>query len=145
MVGPITVDDQKRVQFPSKPPTEEKVMKVLICGGRFFSDKDLFNLHMADFYKKNNISEIIQGGARGADYLAKRWGEIANIPIKEFLPDWETHGKKAGILRNQQMLDEGKPEIVLAFPGGSGTADMVRRAKKAGITVVEFMDEQPRS
>jgi len=54
-----------------------------------------------------------------------------------FLANWRTHGKAAGPIRNQQMLDEGRPHLVVAFPGGTGTADMVRRAKAAGVPVME--------
>ena len=53
--------------------------------------------------------------------------------MKNIRLDWKKYGKKAGPLRNQQMLEEGKPDLVVAFPGGNGTADMVRRAKKANI------------
>ena len=51
--------------------------------------------------------------------------------------EWDELGKKAGPLRNQRMLEEGKPELVVAFPGGGGTKDMVRRAVKAGVSVHE--------
>jgi hypothetical protein len=51
------------------------------------------------------------------------------------MADWNTHGRAAGPIRNQRMLDEVKPELVVAFPGGRGTADMVRRAREAGVNV----------
>jgi len=54
------------------------------------------------------------------------------------MANWAELGRKAGPIRNQQMLDEGKPNLVVAFPGGRGTADIVRRARAAGIEVVEF-------
>ena len=72
---------------------------------------------------------VIHGGARGADDLARQWGEISvGIEGVEFRADWTAHGKAAGMIRNQRMLDEGRPDLVVAFPGGRGTADMVRRA-----------------
>jgi DNA-binding MurR/RpiR family transcriptional regulator len=52
--------------------------------------------------------------------------------------DWEAYGKAAGPIRNQRMLDEGKPDLVIAFsdlPTTSGTYDMIKRAKAAGIPV----------
>jgi hypothetical protein len=54
-----------------------------------------------------------------------------------FYADWDKHGRAAGPIRNQQMLDEGKPDLVVAFllPQGSGTLDMIRRTEKAGIEV----------
>lgn len=79
--------------------------------------------------------EIISGCAKGADSVAVDWSIVNWLPCHKYSADWETHGKAAGPIRNQQMLDEGKPDLVVAFPGGKGTADMVRRAKKAGVKV----------
>jgi len=84
------------------------------------------------------ISSIIAGGARGADTMAKHLAHAWNVPFRMFKADWNKHGKAAGPLRNQRMLDEGKPDLVVAFPGGRGTADMVRRARAAGIEVREI-------
>ena len=82
---------------------------------------------------------VIHGGARGADDLARQWGEISvGIEGVEFRADWTARGKAAGMIRNQRMLDEGRPDLVVAFPGGRGTADMVRRARKAGVEVIEI-------
>jgi hypothetical protein len=83
------------------------------------------------------LSTIIQGGADGADRLAAEWGWDHGIPVRTFNPDWEKHGKAGGPVRNQRMIDEGRPEGVVAFPGGKGTADMVQRARAAGLTVWE--------
>jgi len=56
---------------------------------------------------------------------------------------WSKHGRAAGPIRNQEMIDECKPDLVVAFPGGRGTADMVRRAKAAGIRVIEVQHNPP--
>lgn len=83
---------------------------------------------------------LIQGGASGADFAAKRWanGTWPNVKVLEFKADWETHGKAAGPIRNSRMLDVGRPDVVLAFWDGnsSGTGDMVRRSIKAGLSVL---------
>lgn len=81
---------------------------------------------------------IITGGAKGVDSAAIDWAVVNWCEFKEYLADWRKHGKAAGPIRNQQMLDEEKIDLVVAFPGGSGTADMVRRARKAGIPVKEI-------
>lgn len=81
---------------------------------------------------------IISGAARGVDRLASEWAVIHWCGLEEFPADWEKYGKAAGIIRNQQMLDEGKPNIVLAFPGGNGTANMIAKAEKAAIKVIKF-------
>jgi hypothetical protein len=84
-----------------------------------------------------NISLIISGGCRGADAISVAVAKCLGIPFIEFHADWKKFGKYAGIIRNQQMLDEGKPDFVLAFhsdlQNGKGTLDTLRRAQKAGI------------
>jgi hypothetical protein len=111
-------------------------MKVLVCGGRNYSKvkfayDTLDEIHNTDC--GGAITTIIQGGATGADTIARLWASRKGIPNKEFKADWKIYGKAAGALRNQKMLDEGRPDLVVAFPGGSGTADMVARTRKAGI------------
>lgn len=106
-------------------------MRVLVCGGRNFTD-----------YKRvcqvldglSTVYLIIHGGARGADSLAGRYAEERGIPVECYPARWKEEGKAAGVLRNQRML-AAEPDIVIAFPGGKGTADMVRRAHKAGVFV----------
>jgi len=109
-------------------------MRILVCGGRDFSDyfylRKVLQKHVAQ------IDTLIHGGARGADSAAKFWTEANGISQVEFKADWDQHGKAAGPIRNQQMIDEGHPDMVIAFPGGTGTADMIRRAEEAGIKVI---------
>lgn len=81
---------------------------------------------------------IISGGARGVDTLAIDWAIVHWCKFEEFKADWSLHGKSAGVIRNQKMLDVGCPDVVLAFPGGRGTADMVSRSEKARIRVIKF-------
>lgn len=73
--------------------------------------------------------------ARGVDSFAAEWAIKFGFKLYKFPAEWDKYGRKAGPIRNQQMLDEGKPDAVIAFPGGTGTADMVRRSEKAGIKV----------
>lgn len=116
--------------------------RILVCGGRDFLDYlklgDTLD-SLIDELEDPSDAVIIQGGAKGADFLAKAyaycWG-WGGLMCEEYPADWGKHGKAAGSIRNQQMLDEGKPDLVVAFPGGSGTADMVRRARKAGVEVI---------
>lgn len=81
---------------------------------------------------------IISGKARGVDSAAIDWAITQWAQWEEYPADWKKYGNRAGPIRNQQMIDEGKPDLVIAFPGGGGTADMVRRSKKAGIPVMEI-------
>ena len=109
-------------------------MKILVCGGREFSDNE-FVFKMLDPYKPV-ITQLIEGGARGADALAATWAKTNKIDVRTFPADWDKHGKRAGPLRNIQMLEEGKPDLVVAFPGGKGTTHMVNEARKANVPVI---------
>ena len=80
---------------------------------------------------------IISGGATGVDSVAIDWAVTHWCGFKEYPADWGKFGKAAGYLRNKQMLNEGKPDIVIAFPGGKGTANMIKLAKNAGIKIIE--------
>lgn len=81
---------------------------------------------------------IISGAAAGADTLAHDYAVSSWCELIEFPADWKRWGKLAGPQRNQKMLVEGAPDIVIAAPGGKGTADMVRRARAAGVEVREI-------
>jgi predicted Rossmann-fold nucleotide-binding protein len=110
-------------------------VRVLVCGGR----------HYADAAKVAQVLEalgpidcIIEGGATGADALANRWAKEHGVPCVTFGVDPLLDGPwpAAGPRRNARMLREGRPDLVVAMPGDKGTADMVRRARRAGVKVV---------
>lgn len=108
-------------------------MRVLVCGGRDFRDRDAVFRALDEIHARTPIDTIIHGGASGADSLAAEWAHSRNVSREAYVPNWELHGKAAGPIRNQQMIDEGKPDMLVSFTGGKGTLDMVGRAKKAGI------------
>ena len=113
-------------------------MRVLVCGGRRYGDDSRAERDgLRDRLERLNPSTVITGGATGADQHAYQWCVMTCTPRWTFPADWDQYGPSAGPIRNQRMLDEGNPDVVLAFPGGRGTADMVRRAKEAGIKVIE--------
>jgi len=108
-------------------------MRVLVCGGRDYRDREAVSDALSAL--RNKISAVITGGAPGADSFAFDWAWENGFVVERYMADWKAHGRAAGPIRNQRMLDEGKPDLVLAFPGGRGTADMVQRAKAAGVEV----------
>lgn len=115
-------------------------MRVLVCGGRDYGNRDrVFEvLSSLDPFP----TFVIEGGADGADAWAWQWAK-RNLPADcrmQVNADWSRYGRGAGHIRNQQMLDEGKPDVVIAFPGGKGTADMVKRARFAGVEVIEVIE-----
>lgn len=141
-------------------------MKILVCGGRNFANpipnirtpenqkainqysfvqavlNKIVNSVSSNYNPRDNWHPtdvtIISGKARGVDSAAADFATISFCQLEEYPADWNKYPKAAGPIRNQQMLDEGKPNLVVAFPGGRGTADMVRRARKAGVEVKEI-------
>ncbi len=111
-------------------------MKILVCGGRDYTDYERFCDVMEDADCSLSPTVIVQGGARGADRLAMRWAKEHDVACITVDADWDTHGRAAGVLRNQRMLDE-HPDIdqVIAFPGGRGTEDMVLRAMRKRLNI----------
>lgn len=113
-------------------------MKVLVCGGRDYTNWDLLEDKLNLIWRADGEFTIISGGAKGADTLAIDYAKKYNNSLEIYKAEWDKFGPSAGPIRNQQMLDIGKPDLVLAFKGGKGTADMVRRARKAGVEVREI-------
>jgi len=110
----------------------------LICGGRAFVDKGMFEKSMNDLMHNFGYpSRIVHGAATGADSMADDLGNRLAIRVSRFPANWKSHGRAAGPFRNRDMLAV-KPDKVIAFPGGRGTQDMVKRARKAKVMVIEI-------
>lgn len=111
-------------------------MKVLVCGGRDFADYAFLAETLTGLQGRlGEIELVIHGAARGADSLAQKWADEVGICCMQFPANWKRDGKMAGPIRNEKMLVEGKPDMVVAFPGGRGTADCTRRAADFEIPV----------
>lgn len=124
-------------------------MKAIVCGGRNERDASKVFRALDSLHEKYSFDTIIEGGQRtidtklkkivgGVDYFAMVWALAMGIDHIERRADWKKHRKSAGPIRNQKMLRE-EPDVVIAFPGGAGTANMVRIAKDAGIKVIEVI------
>lgn len=113
-------------------------MRILVCGGRDFEDKNLLDRTLDEIDRQSPFDTIIHGMARGADTLAGDYARSHRKALLEYPALWNTHGRAAGPIRNTQMLREGKPDLVVALPGGKGTANMIRLAKEAGVEVREI-------
>lgn len=109
---------------------------VLVCGGRNYADIIKVRDVLDTMHAETPITRIVQGGAMGADAAARSWAHMRGVDVETFPADWDAHGKAAGPIRNGEMLLHGQPAVVVAFPGGAGTADMVRQAREARIGVV---------
>lgn len=112
-------------------------MRVLVCGGRRFTDFKKLCRILDQVHQKRPITCLIHGDAPGADSLAGRWATLRGIPVVPYPADWEAHGRShAGRMRNFTMLHVGRPDLVVAFEGGTGTTDMILQSKRAGIPVL---------
>jgi YspA, cpYpsA-related SLOG family len=121
---------------------EPHVIVVLVCGGRHYGDSDELDALWLEFvldrfHKHLGIGRLVQGGATGADALARRWAKTRCVELGTYKAQWARYGSAAGPIRNQEMLDREHPDLVVAFEGRSGTLDMKERAEKAGVKVVE--------
>lgn len=94
--------------------------------------------------KKNKIEIVLDGAARGADSLGHKVAVELGLKTKRYPANWLAYGKSAGPYRNQKMLAEGQPTIVLAFhsdiENSKGTKDMIARAKKVKVKVKLFVE-----
>lgn len=115
----------------------EQGLVVLVCGGRDFNDRRYLYWILDELNKATPIRTIIHGAARGADRMAEDWAKSRAIHYVDYPADWVKHGNSAGPIRNIHMLKDSKPDLVVAFRGGNGTAHMVSIAKKAKVKVVD--------
>lgn len=118
-------------------------MRVIVTGGRNYQHKHkVWNtLNQLDEMLRlsdDRITAVIHGDCpTGADAFASEWCGAADVDEIAFPADWDQHGKAAGPIRNSKLLECGA-EICLSFSGGAGTADMTRKAKAAGLKVIEI-------
>ena len=111
-------------------------MIVLVCGGRAYTDRDVVFRVLDHVASRVQVDVVVHGGAAGADKLADDWARSRAIHPARMDALWGSFGKGSGQKRNAAMLLL-RPDLVVAFPGGNGTADMVRRAEAAGIKVLQ--------
>ena len=113
------------------------MITVIVTGGRDFTDADMMLDTLAEVERRyGGVSLIVQGGAPGADTIAATLARMCGISYLTYRADWDEHEKAAGPIRNEKMLNAHPDAIVVAMPGGRGTADCVRRAQRKGMTVV---------
>lgn len=107
--------------------------RLAVVGSRSFSDRSM----MRAAVESADPTVIVSGGADGADTLAREIASELEIPVDEFLPDWDAHGSDAGFLRNQQIVDHADAMVAFFGPDGEtpGTVDLIERARHKGIPV----------
>ncbi|MGY3588014.1 SLOG family protein [Bradyrhizobium sp. USDA 4350] len=133
---------------------------VLVCGGRNYgrvklgtprdqlraarlkASKEIFILRetLDLLHRERTISKVVDGAASGADGHAHAWATSKGIATERFKAAWRMQGRAAGPIRNAKMLADGKPDLVVAFTGGDGTANMIRQARAAGVEVMDLRE-----
>ncbi len=111
-------------------------MRIAVIGSRNFTNWELLEQKLNDF--KFPITQIISGGARGADKLAEKYAKIKNIPIKVYIPDWEKYGKGAGFIRNTQIVESADTVIAFWDTKSRGTKRSIELARKMGKSLYVF-------
>lgn len=115
-------------------------MRVLVCGDRLWTQWQYLFMCLDILHKEKEFSCVIEGEAKGADSYARLWAESRGINVEAYPAEWHKYRHAAGPIRNKQMLDEGKPDIVVAFhhnlAASKGTKNMVELAKKHEIPVI---------
>lgn len=125
-----------------KNPLKPGELRVLITGARNFSNRELIRKtlnNILEFFVKENPEKspssitLISGNCpRGADLMCEEIAEKLGFAVERYPAQWETHGKAAGLIRNQEMVDSSF-DVLIAFPTdeAKGTWDCVRRGKKS--------------
>lgn len=135
---------------------------VLVCGGRAYPDGDFLKEYLNVLHsgyddniqhngsRGSSIKGIVHGCAGeldyekqlvicGADEFAGEWARSVGVTEHRCPADWKAHGRAAGPIRNKAMLDRFSPNMVVAFPGGTGTGNMVKQARAAGVPVIQIV------
>lgn len=118
--------------------------RILVCGGRAYNDAAALDAELSMRACHCPKFSLITGydpdwsKFQGADQLAFEWAIAHGHAVFPFPAPWKLHGRSAGPLRNARMLTCGRPSMVVAFPGGDGTANMVKQARAAGVFVREI-------
>ena len=107
--------------------------KVIIAGGRDFTDFGYVKGYMATLPPWLDVKEVVCGMAPGADECGHRWAQYNSIPVTKFYADWDKYGKRAGPLRNLQMAEYADGLIAFWDGKSPGTKDMIMQAQQHGL------------
>lgn len=113
---------------------------IIVCGGRNFGSRERVFKYLDSIHAKNPIGTLVHGGcSTGADQFADAWAKTRGVYVKVYVADWQGEGRAAGPNRNERMARDSGAELLVAFSGGRGTIDMIRRATNHGMRV-RFVD-----
>lgn len=112
-------------------------MRLLVTGGRDFKNFAYIRQVLNMVSTAVPLSVLIHGDAPGVDRLCKAWASQHSIPVLPYPADWDGLGPSAGPIRNSEMLLDSYPDIVVSFPGNTGTRNMKKKVRKAGVFLID--------
>ena len=113
-------------------------MRTIIAGSRGFENYEQLDNLMHSLSNSWKVTEVLSGGARGADYIGEVWASAHNIPVQKFPAEWDKHGKGAGFIRNTEMAENAEALIAIWDGKSRGTKHMVEIARRKGLIVVLY-------
>lgn len=130
---------QEAIRMTLERLPRDELKRYLVCGGRDYSDWQFMRKKLKVLLEKDWMFILVHGDCKGADRLAVGWAKACELIVEAYPADWAKYGRAAGAIRNQEMLDSGI-DGVIAFPGGKGTANMIKIAIQAGVPVWDLRD-----
>jgi hypothetical protein len=120
-------------------------VRLVVTGGRDYDDRDPLESVLDGIHERLTVDVLIEGEARGADTLAREWAESRGITVEPYPAKWQEYGRKAGPIRNRQMIDEGRPDYAAVFydrprDKSRGTANMHTQLDAFGIKILAVID-----
>ena len=117
-------------------------MRVLVTGDRHWDDRGIVTQVIKDLLREYWLTTIIEGEAPGADLISRKIALSMGVDVTAFPANWTKYGKAAGPIRNKRMIEEGEPDLVVAFHDNlmqsKGTRNMVELAHREGLPVIHF-------
>lgn len=112
------------------------MLKVLVTGGRTYHNPLHLWSALNALRRLDPDVIIIHGDARGADRSAGEWARLHGCEERRYSAQWDLHGRAAGMMRNRDMYEQERPDVVVVCPGGRGTAGMARLAFLGGTPIM---------
>lgn len=109
-------------------------MRVLITGGRYYRDEEFVHTVLSQI----PVDEIIHANCNGADLIADLWAWSNNVKITVYKSCWKKYGVLAPVIRNEYMITDSKPDLLIAFPGNEGTQNMIKLARKHNLKLIDY-------
>ncbi|AOV17982.1 hypothetical protein BJI67_13750 [Acidihalobacter aeolianus] len=112
--------------------------RVLVAGGTSDNAHSRVYHALYSVHERWSIGCVMHGGSSETDSLAQAWADQQGIPTEIYAAEWRRLGFAAGPARHGRIFDEGRPDLLVAFPGGRGTPDLVARARASGVPILDL-------